>query len=643
MYYSFNSNGYMKKPFFLIIAVCLVGLGVFAQGKRRADSLKRDSLRQDSSHITEKLILQHEEQSRIDSAIRQQIRAELKTAAGDAAKTRELQVQLDKLSARDSMQREEQVKRIEELKKNARAFPVTLNNDTLFYLYTKIGSFGPEERASAITQRIAKLYKNYIFIPDSLHLVATESGYDILYKSDMNIMSVAQLDALWLNTSVDSLGRSYYAKIITEVVKERKANSLQNWLRRFGIMALIIIGVVLLVILINKIFHRTAGFIRRNKHNYLKGFTFRKIKLLSAERLEHFALSVNNVVRIIIIILTIYLSLLLLSSLFTATEKWTDTLLGWILTPAKSALHGIINFLPNMFTILVVFFIFRYAIRAIRYFSDEIEKGRVELKGFHREWAHPTYNIVKFLMYAFMVILIFPYLPGSDSVAFKGVSVFLGILFSLGSSSAITNMVAGMVITYMRPFKIGDRVKIGEVTGDVVEKNMLVTRIRTIKNEDITVPNSTVLSSNTINYSANTAPEDKGLILHTTVTIGYDVPWKQMHQALIEAAKRTDLILRDPEPFVLQTSLDDFFVSYQLNAYTREANKQASIYSELHQNIQDSCNETGIEIMSPHYRAMRDGNSTTIPADYLPEDYEAPPFVVRATADKNKEGPTKKD
>ena len=208
----------------------------------------------------------------------------------------------------------------------------------------------------------------------------------------------------------------------------------------------------------------------------------------------------------------------------------------------------------------------------------------------------------------------------------KTVSVFVGILFSLGSSTAIANMVAGLVITYMRPFKIGDRIKIGDVSGDVVEKTLLVTRVKTIKNEIITIPNSSVLSGNTTNYTSETA--EKGLILHTTVTIGYDVPWKDMHQVLIDAALKTDMILKDPMPFVLQTSLDDFYVSYQINAYTREASKQALIYSQLNQNIQDTCNERGIEILSPHYRAARDGNRVTIPSSYLPKDYKAPSFQV---------------
>jgi small-conductance mechanosensitive channel len=212
-----------------------------------------------------------------------------------------------------------------------------------------------------------------------------------------------------------------------------------------------------------------------------------------------------------------------------------------------------------------------------------------------------------------MLVVMFPYLPGSSSPAFQGVSVFLGLLLSLGSTSAINNIIAGLVITYMRPFKVGDRIRIGDTEGDVVEKNMLVIKVRSPKNEEITVPNSAVLGSNTLNFSANS--KQAGLIIHSTVTIGYDTPWRKMKQTLIEAALKTDGLMKTPEPFVLQTSLDDFYVSYQINAYTQEANRLPALYSALHANILDCCREAGIEIMSPHYRSMRDGNSSTIPSE----------------------------
>lgn len=620
----------MQVKFLLfILIVSLTVMRGQAQGRGQASPSPADSVRGDTAHTAENLIQQQQQQLAVDSAIRAQFRLELQQAAGDAVKTRQLQAQLNEIAVKDSLKRAEQLARISALKQHTRGYPVVLNSDTLFYLYTRVGSFGADERALVISQRIERLYNNYSFKPDSLRVTATENGFDIVYNGDLVVMSVSQLDALWHNMAMDSLADSYRSAMVRAIVREQKANSLKSWTRRIGLAAGILIVLALLIYGINTAFRRLRVVIRNNRERYAQGFTFRKYRLFSPEKLEQFILRANNLIRIALILLAFYFALLLLSGIFTATQKWSDTLLGWVLTPARTAVRSFIGFLPNLFTILVLFFIFKYAIRGIKYLSGEIGKGNIIIDGFHQEWAHPTYNIVKFLLYAFMLILIFPYLPGSASPAFRGVTVFLGVLISLGSSSAINNMVAGLVITYMRPFKIGDRVKIGDVTGDVLEKNMLVTRIRTIKNEDVTVPNATVLSGSAVNYSSNTKPEDMGLILHTTVTIGYDTPWKDMHQALLVAAGRTKWVEKTPEPFVLQTSLNDFFVTYQLNVYTREANKQATIYSELHQHIQDACNEAGIEILSPHYTAVRDGNGTSIPQDYLPKDYEAPPFVFR--------------
>ncbi|HKI52961.1 MAG TPA: mechanosensitive ion channel family protein, partial [Anaerolineales bacterium] len=244
----------------------------------------------------------------------------------------------------------------------------------------------------------------------------------------------------------------------------------------------------------------------------------------------------------------------------------------------------------------------------------------------------PTYQLLRFVVIALGLVVAFPYLPGSGSPAFQGVSVFVGVLFSLGSTSVVANIVSGVVLTYTRAFRVGDRVKIADTVGDIIEKGLLVTRVRTIKNVEITIPNGMVMGSHIINYSM--VSQERGLILNTTITLGYDIPWRLIHEVLKKAAQATDGILPEPHPFVLQTSLDDFYVSYELNAYTNQPNKMALIYSELHQNIQDSCNEAGIEILSPHYDALRDGNTSTIPSDYLPKDYQAPPFNIKTDKDK---------
>jgi len=615
------------KYLFLSILFCFYYFGAFSQRSKANDSLAAKSKNEaDAAILYQEHIL--------DSLVKARLQGELVESSGDSRKTKELEAKLRNIEEKDSLRRVELMQKIDTLKLHAIGHAIAPFGDTLFFVYAKMVSYSPEERAGSINKRIRQVYQDPLFNPDSLKLSETELGTEIDYKNHLIIMMVTKVDGLLVNKDNKLLAAEYLDLIRTAIVKEKEAHSFVSWLKRIGLVLLIIAGLSVIIMMINKAFRWINNLLAGSRDKFLNGLTINKIKIFTAEHFEKFVLRLTGLLRLIVIIFTVYLSLPLLFSIFPETKTWTNTLLQWILGPAGKALRGFIGFLPNLFSILVIVLIFRYAIKGIKYFVDLIEKGQIQLRGFHADWAHPTFRILKFLLYAFMLVLIFPYLPGSDSSAFKGVSVFIGILFSLGSTSAIANMVAGLVITYMRPFKIGDRVKIGDITGDVVEKTTLVTRIRTIKNEDVTVPNSTVLLSSTTNYSTNTRAPESGLIIHTTVTIGYDVPWKDMHQALINAALRTDMILKKPEPFVLQTSLDDFYVSYQINAYTREANQQVNIYSQLHQNIQDCCNEAGIEIMSPHYRNQRDGNTTTIPANYLDKEYRAPAFNVRQVKDK---------
>jgi small-conductance mechanosensitive channel len=584
---------------------------IMAQKKPKIDSALVDSFHE----ATENLLIQEFQQQQFDSIVKVNLQNELEQAIGNKQRTKELEAKLKEVAFRDSVRKSKQLNKIAALKQNTIGFPVVPFNDTLFYIYTKIGAFSARDRAKAINQRIQKIYDDPFYVPDSLRINDFDgASYDILYNNETQVLSVTTIDALWLEVDGGDLAKDYLNKIKVEIATERGANSIFNWLKKLGFVLLIVIGLSLVVYLINYLFRKLKDFLLSNKEKYLKQVSFRNIKLLNETQFQSFVLKFTNIIRLLVIVFTVYLSLPLLFSIFPATKDLTNTMLGWVMSPIKSTVMGVIQFIPNLVTITVIYFIFRYSIRAIRYFIYEIERGNLTISGFHADWAMPTFNIMRFLLYAFMVVLIFPYLPGAGSTAFQGVSVFIGVLFSLGSSSAISNMIAGVVITYMRPFKIGDRIKIGETVGDVLEKNMLVTRIRTTKNEEITIPNSAVLASNTINYTANTKAENDGLILYTTVTIGYDVPWKLMHETLIQAALLTDYVLKEPKPFVLQTSLDDFYVSYQINVYTKEASKQNQIYSLLHQHIQDCCNGAGIEIMSPHYRAERDGNPTTIPS-----------------------------
>jgi small-conductance mechanosensitive channel len=272
--------------------------------------------------------------------------------------------------------------------------------------------------------------------------------------------------------------------------------------------------------------------------------------------------------RLLLSLIVLYLTLPLLFSIFPFTLRLANTLFAWIMHPVKFIFSSVVAYIPNLFVILVIWFTLRYIVRGVKYLMNEIGEGKLRINGFYPDWAGATYNIIRFLLYAFGFVMMFPYLPGSDSDIFKGVSVFVGIIFSLGSSSAIGNIVAGMVITYMRPFKVGDHIKIGETTGDVLEKTPFVTRVKTHSKEVVTIPNSTILAASVVNYSTSAA--DKGVIFHVTITIGYDVPWRQVHQMMIQAAERSNYVQRDPAPFVLQTSLDDFYISYKLCVHSKK-------------------------------------------------------------------------
>jgi small-conductance mechanosensitive channel len=340
-------------------------------------------------------------------------------------------------------------------------------------------------------------------------------------------------------------------------------------------------------------------------------------EIISADRLTNLLRWLVRKSRLLVWVIALYIFIPLILSFFPQTRGLVTRYLDYLISPIYRLFWGIVSFIPNLVFITVVVVVIRYVLKVLRVIFTEVRSGRIAFSGFHQDWADPTFKLVRVLIIVLAVVLVSPYLPGFGSPAFQGVSIFLGLLLSLGSTAAIANIVAGVALTYMRPFKVGDRVRIADTMGDVMEKTLLITRVRTIKNVEVTIPNSMVLGSHMVNLSA--LAQQTGLILHTSVTIGYDVPWRKVHELLIEAARATRDILADPAPFVLQTSLNDFSIAYELNAYTANVKELLKIQSELHQNIQDRFNDAGVEIMSPTYSAIRDGNQATIPEDYLPK------------------------
>ena len=513
--------------------------------------------------------------------------------------------------------------------------PVVILKDTLFYISSPAGTFSSTDRANRINQRLHEILRKGNVVIDSFYLYQSERNYYILYN-DLPIMVVFPNDTAGYGIFQEELALRYLKQIQTGFSNNILNYHLATISRNVLNTGIIILAVLVVVFILNWIFRRFTRFLEGRREKYFKGWNIRNYPLFSSEQQFRFIRNLINILKFGLIILIVFIALPMIFTMFPATEGVTRKLVSMVLNPVKNILNGIVNYMPDLITIIVIYFIFHLILKGLRFLKNEIASGDLVIPGFFAEWAQPTFMIIRFILYIFMFIIIFPFLPGSESAVFQGVSVFVGLLISIGSSSAISNAVAGLVITYMRPFKVGDRIKIDEIMGTVMEKSALVTRIRTIKNEDVTIPNAKVLTSHTVNYSD--PAKETGLIIHTTVTIGYDAPWRTVHSLLLQAARDTSGVLKKPAPFVLQTSLDDFYISYQVNVYISNAYEMLKIKSDLHQNIQDSFNRGGVEIMSPHYRAERDGNEITIPKNWEEQALKPDEFPVNTAPPAKKPG-----
>ncbi len=514
-------------------------------------------------------------------------------------------------------------------------FPVMLDNQELFTIRQGIGSFSAQERAKSITDRIEKIADDDALSPEDLTIkIDPEDKNPSIILGDTVIATITSRDAKLHAVSQEVLAERALAKMKAAIVRYRQERQPDNLFKDAVLTVSATLATVLIFWVIIFISSRVFPQIQRLITSLVPGVVFQNFEIISSQTIGIFSLRVLQFIRTLIILTILYFYLTFVLRLFPWTRKFGDGFLQYFFSALEVISQEIAKYLPNIFIILIIVFITHYLLRAIKPFFTGLERENLVINGFYPDWAKPTYNLLSLLIIALAIVIAFPYLPGFNSPAFQGVSVFLGVLFSLGSTSAIANVVGGIILIYTRSFQLGDKISIGDVIGDVIEKGLLVTRIRTPANRIITIPNSSLLNTNVINFSVSQREFKQPLILQTTVTLGYDLPWRKVHATLKEAALATQFIVSEPAPFVLQTSLDDFYVSYQLNAYTDHPSKMVYIYSELHQNIQDKCNEVGIEIMSPHYKALRDGNHSTIPENYLPEDYQSPAFGIQSNSQK---------
>jgi small-conductance mechanosensitive channel len=471
--------------------------------------------------------------------------------------------------------------------------PVTLDGVVLFRV-RGVSSLPAESRAGLIAERIRSVAANPAIAPESLRTVEAE-GLTRVLAGDVLVMGVVDADASLEQVTRVALAGAHLSRIRQAILDYRAARS-SAALRRSGLNALGATFALGLSVVVLVFFWRWVE--RRLRHR-LQSVQIQSLELIRRERLRSLVRNAVLLLRTVgfLALALVYVGYVLRQ--FPWTRGLSQNMAAFALSPLQVMASGLVQRIPSLVFLAVLFVVVRVALRLIRIFFDALGSGAVRLERFDPDWAEPTYKMVRIAVVAFALVVAYPYIPGSQTAAFGGISVFIGVLFSLGSTSAIANIVAGYMLTYRRALKVGERVKIGEAFGDVIATTLQATHLRTIKNEEIIIPNSQILAGEVINYS--TLARDQGLILHTEVGIGYETPWRQVEAMLMMAADRTPGILKDPRPFVRQMRLGDFAVTYEINAYCHDVQAMGQIYSDLHRHILDCFNEHGVQIMTPAY------------------------------------------
>ena len=499
-------------------------------------------------------------------------------------------------------------KEIEKLRNKMRGRPIVFEKDTLYYLYTSYGPYDIDTRVKYVEDKLKELYNDPYFVADSIKIKPAGDYLSVMYN-DKTITGVSMVDALWENSSQTELAQRYANIIKNTIVKYKEQNSLKSVLIRLAELLLVLFIAFILVWAINRLFDFLKKIALNSEHRFLTSIRIRNYDFIKKPGIVKALVKLLAILRIVFLLFLLITIIPLIFDIFPSTQYLSKIIVQWISEPIKNVGIAIIGYLPHLFYIVIIAVITRYVLKILRFFALEIERGILKIKGFHPEWAHTTYVLARMMLWVLALVIMFPHLPGSDSDAFKGISIFLGVLISLGSSSAISNAIAGIVISYMRPFQVGDWIKSGEIIGAVIEKNALVTRLKTINNEDITIPNSAILSGATMNFTS--IGKEIGLALNVQVKVRYDYSDNLVEELLIEAALKTNGISPKPHPYIFQISLSELNAVYELNAYTFHPENMYFIKSHLTKNIQSTFRQANIEIFSTQYVEIRTPFSNT--------------------------------
>jgi len=480
--------------------------------------------------------------------------------------------------------------------------PVTVDGRVLFRV-RGVSAHPAADRAAVVGERIERLAADPSVAPDSVR-VEEGDGHTDVRAGDVVIVQIFDADAVIEGVRRQTLAegiRRRVGEVLTSYRYERQPRVLLTS-AAWALASLLAAALAVLALVV--VFRRLEAMADRRLQARIARVQQQSYDIIQAEHVSSALRHLLGAVRVVALLLVAALGVDFALGLFPWTRPFALWLWAALINPLRGLGAAAIANVPNLVLLVFIVLATRWLLRAIHLFFAGVARGSIRLANFEREWALPTYRLVRLGVIAFAAVVAYPYVPGSGSEAFKGISIFLGVLFSIGSSSFISNVIAGYSMIYRRAFQVGDRVQIGDVTGDVVESRLMVTRLRTVKNEEIVIPNSLILSGHVLNYHALARQE--GLILHTTVGIGYETPWRQVEAMLLVAAERTPGLKQDPPPFVLQKALGDFAVTYEINAYCDDPRAMGRLYTALHQNILDVFNEHGVQIMTPNYESDPD-------------------------------------
>jgi small-conductance mechanosensitive channel len=475
--------------------------------------------------------------------------------------------------------------------------PVPIDGVVLFRL-RGVSAFPAEVRAANVKARILAAASDRTVTLDSLRIVETEGMLRIV-AGDRPLVTIVDADARLEQVGRTELATVYLARVREAIATYRAIRS-PDALRRAAVETLLAtLAFAAGIWLWLWLWRRMDAILAARVTAHIHTVGIQSFEVVRGERIQALLRSGLAGLRTVIVLAAALIYLGYVLAAWPWTRDLSRDMAGLALRPLHVLGTGLVANIPRFVFLGVLFLLIRILLRLVRLFFDAVGRGTVTLRNFDADWAPHTYKIVRLAIVAFGLIVAYPYIPGSESEAFKGVSLFIGILFSLGSSAAIANIIAGYMMTYRRAFKVGDRVKIGMAVGDVIQTRLQVTHLKSFKNEEIVIPNSQILAGEVLNYSS--LAREHGLILHTDVGIGYETPWRQVEAMLLAAAERTPGLAPERRAFVLLKGLGDFAVTYELNVYLADVKAMNPTYTLLHRNILDVFNEYGVQIMTPAY------------------------------------------